>query len=240
MRPLAGGKPSFWTIVKNLHHAVDYVGVSVRMNVDGENIQHAEPLLQILAAEGLAGKLSVYPGQIVGVNDGTPAPSSSYGARCLTNAQFAHAEREFLALAAGYGFSNPSLPRPSGAPCTAVRANELVVGSEGELYKCWDSVGNHLEVIGHIRDYKNPNGRLRKWMKYDPFVDTDCRSCIALPVCMGGCAHHAMDLMQYENRCGTFRHVFRERVIDYVDAAGRMGVEGLAAGRQLETRMETR
>jgi hypothetical protein len=49
-----------------------------------------------------------------------------------------------------------------------------------------------------------------------------------------------MDLMQYENRCGTFRHVFRERVIDYVDAAGRMGVEGLAAGRQLETRMETR
>jgi uncharacterized protein len=36
--------------------------------------------------------------------------------------------------------------------------NELVVGSEGELYKCWASVGNHAEAVGHIRDLWATNG----------------------------------------------------------------------------------
>jgi len=240
MRPLAGGKSSFWGIVNNLRHALDYFGISVRVNVDAENIKHAEQLMQILAQQGLAGKLSLYPGQIVGVDDGSGSPSSSYGVQCLTNPDFARAERDFLRLAAGYGFSGATLPRPTGAPCTAVRANELVVGSEGELYKCWDSVGANLEVIGHIRDYKNPNGRMQKWLKYDPFADPECRQCIALPVCMGGCAHHAMDLLQYENRCGTFRHTYREQVLDFVEAAERRGGEGLVGVTQLERRMETR
>jgi len=240
MRPLAGGKSSFWGIVKNLHHAVNYFPISIRMNVDMENILHAEELLQILADEGLAGKLSVYPGQIVGIRDGSGSPSSSYGVACFTNPAFARAERDFLELAQRYDFANPSLPRPTGAPCTAVRANELVVGSEGELYKCWDSVCNRMEVIGDIRDYKQTNGRLQKWLKYDPFADEECRSCIALPVCMGGCAHHAMDLLQHENRCGTFRHTHRERIIAYADVAERSGSSGLIPAGQLVRQMETR
>jgi uncharacterized protein len=163
MRPQANGKGSFWSIVKNLHHALDYLRVSVRVNLDSRSCGSAEDLLRILAAEGFAGKLSVYPGQIIGVNDGTPSPSTTYQPSCLTNRQFASAELKFMALARRYGFASASLPTPTGAPCTAVRANELVVGSKGELYKCWNSVGNHLEVIGNIRDYQNSNTRLQKW-----------------------------------------------------------------------------
>jgi uncharacterized protein len=121
-----------------------------------------------------------------------------------------------------------------------VRANELVVGSKGELYKCWDSVGNDREVIGHIRDYRNTNGRLAKWLRYDPFADAECRSCIALPVCMGGCAHHAMDLLQRENRCGTFRTTYREQVLDFVEWAEATGTAGLVPATELARRMETR
>ena len=81
MRPLANGDSTFWRIVKNLHHAVDYFSISVRMNVDVGNFPHTEELLKILEAEGLSGKVAVYPGQIVGVNDGAPAPSASYRPR---------------------------------------------------------------------------------------------------------------------------------------------------------------
>ncbi|MEZ5141018.1 MAG: SPASM domain-containing protein [Acidimicrobiales bacterium] len=217
MRPLANGGSTFWRIVENLHHAVEHLGVAVRMNADRTNTPHAEALLEILAAEGLAGRLTVYLGQIVGIDDGTPSPSSTYGSRCYTNAEFARADLEFNRLAAGYGFSSPSLPSPATTPCTAVRANELVVGSEGELYKCWDSVGNPREVIGDIRSYGDTNGRLRRWLAYDPFSDPDCSTCIALPGCMGGCAHHAMDLVQRDNRCGTFRHTYQEQVEAFVD-----------------------
>jgi uncharacterized protein len=184
--------------------------------------------------------MTMYPGQIVGVNDGSGSPSSSYGTRCMTNPEFAHAERDFVALAVRYGFAQPGLPQPSGAPCTAVRANELVVGSTGELYKCWDSVGNNLDVIGNIRDYKTSNGRLQKWLKYDPFADAECRSCIAPPVCMGGCAHHGMDLLQHDNRCGTFRRTYAEQVLGFVEVAEVIGSEGLLGAPQLARRMETR
>ena len=122
-----------------------------------------------------------------------------------------------------------------------MRANELVVGSRGELYKCWDSVGNSREVIGHVRDWNDLNGRLGKWLRYDPFTNPECRTCIALPVCMGGCAHHAMDANQYENRCGTFRHTYREQVDAFVEAVNADGQDtAFHAAPALARRMETR
>lgn len=72
--------------------------------------------------------------------------------------------------------------------------------------------------MGKIRIHQATNDRLPKWLGYDPFADTECRNCIALPVCMGGCAHHAMDPRQRANRCGTFRHTHREQVLAFVDA----------------------
>lgn len=224
MRPLANGGESFWRIVENLHHAVDFLDVSVRVNLDTANADRAEELLQILADEGLAGRLHVYPGHIVDVTANAEAPSATYEKSCFTNPEFAQASLEFEALSAQYGFSRASLPQPTGTPCTAVRSNELVVGSDGELYKCWDSVGSRFDVIGHINDYDNLNGRLRRWLAYDPFSNDECRSCIALPMCMGGCAHHAMDLDLYENRCGTFRHTYHDQVLRYVEQAAADGV----------------
>ena len=240
MRPLNNGGATFSRIVQNLRHAVEYFPVSVRMNVDTDNIEHAEELLQILAAEGLSGKLAVYPGQIVGVKDNLLAPSASYKPPCFSTPEFARVQLEFTELASRYGFGEPSLPRPTGAPCTAVRKNEVVVGSEGELYKCWDSVGNKLEVIGTIFDYANTNGRLGRWLQYDPFSNEECRSCIALPVCMGGCAHHGMDVNQYENRCSTFRHTYHEQVLAFVDHAEASGEVASIAPTGLVHAMDTR
>jgi uncharacterized protein len=102
------------------------------------------------------------------------------------------------------------------------------------------TVEDRLEVIGHIRDYRNPNGRQQKWLKYNPFTDVECRSCIALPVCMGGCAHHAMDKLQYENRCGTFRHTYREQVLAFVEAAEQAGSTHSTTLTQPAYQMETR
>src|SRR5207244_1479981 len=104
----------------------------------------------------------------------------------------------------------------------------------------WESVGNRLEVVGHVSDYRNPNGRLQKWLKYDPFDNAECRSCIALPVCMGGCAHHAMDPHQYENRCGTFRHTYQEQVLTLITTAEQIGTDGLMTAAKPVHQMETR
>jgi uncharacterized protein len=218
MRPLANGRGTFARTVRNLRHAVDYFKITIRINVDRGNIGSAEELLQLLAAEGLSGKLRVYLGQLIEINDGSPAPSVSYAGCCLTKPEFAQAELDFARLATRYGFDSKGLPSPRTTPCTAVRENDLVIGSEGELYKCYLSVGNPNEVIGNIRDYRNTNSRVNKWLAYKPYENAECCECIALPVCMGGCAHHAFDAVQYENRCGTFRHNHKQVIIDRVDA----------------------
>ncbi len=240
MRPLVSGAGTFWQIIENLHHAIRYLSVGVRINIDAENVHDVEALLQILNAEGFGGKLSVNLGQIVTVKDGPPAPSASYRPSCLTNLEYARTELAFARMAERYGFGGAFLPKPSGAPCTAVRLNELVIGSKGELHKCWESVGNPKEVVGHIADYDACDSRTSKWLKYDPFSNAECRACIALPVCMGGCAHHAMDAIQYENRCGTFRHTFREQVQEFVEQADRKGLSGVVPANRLERRVETR
>jgi uncharacterized protein len=239
MRPLATGGPTFDRIVENLKHAVNYFAIGVRVNVDTENYERVEELLQILAAAGLSGRCFVYLGQLVAVDDGSLAPSSSYKAPCFTNKEFADAETEFTKLAMRYGFAGPSVPQPSGAPCTAVRSNEFILGSDGELYKCWESVGNPSHVIGNIRDYTNLNGRLRRWLSYDPFTNDECRGCIALPTCMGGCAHHGMDVLQYENRCDTFRHNYMDRVGLMAKAAA-AGLVTTGASAPSAPRMDTR
>ncbi|MEZ5144611.1 MAG: radical SAM protein [Acidimicrobiales bacterium] len=138
MRPLTSGGGSFWRIVENLHHAVEHLDVAVRVNLDTTNVDAVGELLRILADEGLAGKLGVYPGHIVGVTENAVAPSATYrdGHTCFTPAEFARASLEFARLANEHGFGLTPLPTSTGTPCTAVRANELIVGSDGELYKC--------------------------------------------------------------------------------------------------------
>ncbi len=218
MRPLADGRGSFWRIVENLHHAIDHFMVGVRVNIGTQNFERVEELFMILGKEGFSGKLTVYPGQLVGVHNAT-APSMTYQS-CFGHPQFAAVEQRFLDLAIRYGLAEHKLPGAAGgAPCTAVRANELVVGSKGELYKCWESVGNPSDTIGNIRQYTELNGRMERWLKYDPFHNQECRSCIALPICMGGCAHHGMDALLYDNRCHTFKHTYEEQIVKYARAA---------------------
>lgn len=240
MRPLVNGSGTFREIVKNLHHAVKHLSVDVRVNIDCNNVNQTEALLQILVSEGLAGKISLHAGHIIGGSNGHAGPSATYKPACLTTAEFARAQLEFNRMAERYGFGGAGLPNPTGAPCTAVRTNEFVIGSKGELYKCWESVGDAREVVGHINDYDNFDSRTSKWLKYDPFTIDECRSCIALPVCMGGCAQHAMDKIQYENRCGTFRHTFREQVLDFVERAEKRGLNGVIQTNQLVRRTESR
>jgi uncharacterized protein len=82
MRPLVGGRGTFWQIVENMKHAINYFGISVRINADKDNFRHTEELLRILAEEEFSGKITVYVGQLLGIDDGIVTPSSSYRGEC--------------------------------------------------------------------------------------------------------------------------------------------------------------
>jgi uncharacterized protein len=215
-RPLVGGGKTFDRVLANLHHAVERFDVSVRVNVDNANLGRVEELFQILEAEGLGGRLHIGAAKTVSWDDNPSAPMASYQSACFTSPEFARVELEFNRLAARYGLGTPTLPSAIGSPCTAVQANSLTVGSEGELYKCWDSIGNLEASIGHIANYKQPNERVLRWLLHNPTEDAQCSQCVALPVCMGGCAHYGFVGNRSDDKCGTFRYTYREQVEEYV------------------------
>jgi uncharacterized protein len=211
-RPTRGGKGTFWQIVKNIAAAVDSgIGVSVRVNVDKTNAMHTRRLLDILRDAGLSGRIDVYLGH-------TSVPLAK---ECFNGREFARVEHQFNVVAAGESFTTPALPQLTGAPCTAVRKNEFVIGSEGELYKCWESVGHRDQVIGNIRDIDSVNVENNKWINFSPFNNAECRACQVLPVCMGGCAQHAMNLLQYADRCNTFRFEHKRTIEQFIDHQNR-------------------
>jgi uncharacterized protein len=211
-RPLVNGRGTFATILANIVAVADILDVQVRVNLDDGNVADYPRLLRILADAGLAGRVGVGPAHVVTPAGGAGAPSGSYGTSCLPRSGYAAVEQEFTEQAAALGFAVPGPPRPVGAPCTAVRDNELVIGSRGEIYKCTETVGDPSEVVGNLLDWPQPGDRLMKWLDYDPFADDECRSCPALPVCMGGCAYHALDPRTRDSRCSTFRFRTEEQV----------------------------
>jgi uncharacterized protein len=219
MRPLLSGGNTFEKILSNITAVCDILPISIRVNLDTENAAHLHQLLQLLADAGLAGRVTVYPAQIIPSDNNADAPSNSYSTTCFTKPEFAEFELEFEALARSLGFSSPYLPGPKSTPCSAISNRNLVVGSRGELYKCWESVGDAREVFGNIlRMDAIRDSRVAKWLQYSPLDDEECRACIALPVCMGGCAAHAFSELQHDDRCGTFRHNHEAKVREFVRA----------------------
>ncbi len=213
-RPHVSGNGTFSQIINNLERVVDVLDVTIRMNVDAENYDRASELFELLVEHGLNEKVMIYAGQLVKVDDGAPipTPSATYPSTCFSGPEFARVEAEFIRQAAAYGFNRPALPGPIATPCTAVRDDEFVVGSAGELYKCWENVGNPTRVVGTIFDLRSIDAR--DWAWYSPFNDEECVACVALPSCMGGCLHHLKDKNLRDSRCSTFR----ENHIEQIDA----------------------
>lgn len=88
-----------------------------------------------------------------------------------------------------------SLLYPSSArhECAVRNPMSTVIGPEGELYKCWNDVGQKEKIYGFI-DGKivNETLLLQYLLGADPFEDNRCIKCLLLPVCSGGCPYHRL------------------------------------------------
>ncbi len=73
--------------------------------------------------------------------------------------------------------------------CMMHSLNSFIIGPEGELYKCWNDVGEETKMIGHIYDNKIENDAVYFHMMTEtsPFADPKCKECLHFPNCSGGC-----------------------------------------------------
>lgn len=185
-RPFVGGGGTFELVIANIKRLASHFHVSVRMNVDRTNSDQCLSLLQTdesLRRLFVEHKCSLYFGFV------RPFTSSCQciAMDCFEPDEFWSLEQELAGEMKNLGIGHTEYPSLPGN-CTAAMLHSFVIGPEGELYKCWDSVGDTREVIGHVSRPVEFTGKLMEWLSVE-LGEPGCLSCKYLPLCNGGCPH---------------------------------------------------
>lgn len=209
-RRLVSGKGSFDRIMENidrLRQLNSEIQLSIRVNIDAENKDDFVKIYDLF-------KQKNYPRTYVSPAFVDDISGCKVDDCVLFDPQ--SQARYLVEMKKKYGldFSHfyPSFNR---SECPVRNPNYLVIGPSGEIYKCWNDVGNSARIVGYLDEKKPANMKwlLRYLTGADPFEDEKCRSCLLLPVCSGGCPYSRLQ-NEYEgksiNTCGYFKDNMKE------------------------------
>lgn len=181
-RFLKGGHPTFERIVGNLdslNRLVPDIHINIRVNIDSGNMDKFVHVFDYFYQKHYA-NIAVTPAFVEDqAGDNSCAFNSGEKLDFLTGLFRKH----------GMDFNN-FYPSYNNSECSIRNQNVAVIGPEGEIYKCWNDVGKQDRIVGDIWG-KVTNKRLL--LQYlagaDPYDDAQCRVCVLLPVCSGGCPY---------------------------------------------------
>jgi len=194
-RMLKNGGKTFEKIFSNLSalSKKDNINVTVRMNVDDSNAMEYIKLYRY-CKQNLNGKINLYPG-FVHNSSGVCKVESCYD-DCLKKAAFLKKifDSDFIYTSDIYPFRTEKM-------CICNMRNGYLIGTEGELYKCWHHLGQKNKEIGTIFADKiitNGNNFANAMLGQDCLFDNKCTDCLLFPSCSCGCP----DMRQQEiNQC---------------------------------------
>lgn len=216
-RSLAGGRPTFDRILKNVGAASAQIKINLRINVDDRNWRSIPRLVERLAEEGIAERnVSLHFAHVQPIN----ALARKHEESCLTLERYAALEPELLALAheMGFGLSTQPIQGQVSTFCGANSRHHYVIDSKARLQKCYDDLGRaETEGIGYIdkdgNEVVDKHANLLEWLSWDPFDHQECIECKVLPLCMGGCSYHTIrNGEEIGSGCLKLRHNLNEIV----------------------------
>ena len=174
-------------IIRNIGivlEALPNTNISIRVNLDKDNVNDFPTIRKkIIEKWGKHHNLFVYPG-ILRIEDKEN--------RCMGCQSLLHSDIRELFY--NLGDSVNFYPILQGKGCSATHLNSFLIGPRGEMYKCWNELGDESKVIGNVADNDFSNKELiRKYMlAANCFEDSLCKKCSILPICMGGCAYYRL------------------------------------------------
>ncbi len=207
-RPLKNGGNTFETIIKNLHNGYDLLPrVSLRVNIDKENVKAGEEVYQYVKKFSMEKKISVYCGCVRYDNECYEKN------KCLTQCEFSNIEYDFFKLFANE--QKDMYPKLKYSFCGADNVSSLVIAADGNIYKCWSDIDNDEKCIGNINNeiYELDRNNLC-YMLFDPTKVLPCKNCKILPICMGGCTFHR--LSEEIIQCSKYKYILERCLIDKV------------------------
>jgi uncharacterized protein len=208
-RPLRGGQGTFDKIVANVRAVADLTQIAVGGNFEMETADSYPALLDFLAAQDFASRISkvnfkpvirekkvaaakgMIPLTVVGVEgkplNGACMTSAGTGvARVCDSCNFVDDKMSYLreetkkrGFATSDGVHN--------GPCEIHKGHAYTVGPEGSLFACPGFAGEALQSTGHI-DGREDAFRTQAMRNFEKLAAWEmCHDCAFIPVCAGGC-----------------------------------------------------
>ena len=200
-RHLAGGGDTFRQIISNLSENILPFPVNIRHNVHAGNIDEITRLKEFVGdlATKSRNRLHYSPSLVI---DAEAAEARGSDVRTLCAEEMT--DEEFMKRQA-------KLTPGRGLYCGANRQFSAVIDEKGRLYSCWDIVGRSEYEYGGcgtwdprepIRSAEEPDNLTCFLNTASPFRDPECRECVWLPACAGGCPRKRL---QGHRQCFPFK-----------------------------------
>lgn len=209
-RSLKNGAPTFDVIVRNIRYIAENIPsitINIRVNIDKTNKDAFIELFE--EYNGKYKNLNIYPAFVKDENGCDTCTSS-------LNISERFTFNKDLYNKTGINFNR--FINLNGRTECAVRCNtSIVIGPEGELYKCWDDVGDKDMVYGYIANggYVTNESLLYNYLiGADQFNDSKCIECLMLPACAGGCPKKRIQDTQRKKKMSCPYDV--NKITDYI------------------------
>jgi uncharacterized protein len=222
-------RSSFDQIVKGIETYVEKGGeVSLRMNVNSENIDKTTELLDDLYKKNLfhknenGGFLYAYAQPVYDIG---PCGNSSGCNSCpVSSMKMSVFSKKIESIKDWYKSKNTEFDHAhemyfTGQTCTANRKYEIVVNPDGTITKCTHDVGIPEKVVASVFDEDTSPDKRRMpdtaYDRFNPFNDNECSSCEVLPICLGGCKSNNKvgTALKYEAGCASVRYTYDSDII---------------------------
>jgi radical SAM additional 4Fe4S-binding domain len=189
VRTAIGYSNSYKTILENIKKALPkFKNIIIRVNVTEKNCRHIDKLLYDLSLIDPNRKLSIYAAPIYSHYNGkSMIATTSVGFTGVE--EFANFEIEFFKylLELGYSFSWNFI-QPKDLPCSALKVDAVMIGPDGNIYKCDHELGVPELRSGHVSTGVDQIDKLAQWIAIHPKDNEFCSECPLLPSCLGYCA----------------------------------------------------
>lgn len=184
-RYLKNNEKSFDKIINAIKVASESnLRVSVRVNVDKNNINEIDEVIEVLKENNLLNNKNVYLYYAPVI--ASTEKCTIFTTNCFSMKEFAEIDNGLMLKLYNNGIM-PSYPVPKCIECGATSETVFVIESNGNLYRCWDEIENLDRCIGNVFTGIRINKPYIEWLSLT--TDEKCTECDKLPICQGGCPY---------------------------------------------------
>jgi len=215
-RLLLNGGGTFDKIIDNLDNFYsgeykDKISIALRVNIDKSNKSTYLDIYKWLKERYPSDKFVVYPGWIH-LDENDERKCDCFSRNEATDFCFD--------LCKNHGIVSEELyPDDINMECLVRNPNSMIVGWQGEIYKCYEDLGNENLIVGnlHIDGVWTNHELIAKYaVGIDHYQDETCRDCSYLPICRGGCPLRRLE-NKYEGKSNDCCTPFKGRIEEFLE-----------------------